>query len=152
MRYEKGRFANQYDGGGGLCLLDGTRGPVDFRAGSWQGFEGEDISLVLDLGEAKNIRCAGLGCLEDQNAWIFFPEKVRFEHSLDGVAYQPFGADADHAAVATDDPLIKDFSAACPPVKVRYLRAVVTAQKKCPAWHKGAGGNAWLFVDEFWAE
>jgi hypothetical protein len=89
--------------------------------------------------------------LEDQNAWIFFPTEVRFEYSEDGVAYRPLGAPAIRASVSTDEPLIKDFSAR-QPVRARFVRAIVTATKKCPAWHKGTGGNAWLFVDELWAQ
>jgi alpha-L-fucosidase len=33
-------------------------------------------------------------------------------------------------------------------VKARYVKLVAENVGICPAWHKGAGGDAWLFVDE----
>jgi len=32
--------------------------------------------------------------------------------------------------------------------KARYIKIKAANIGKCPDWHKGAGGKAWLFVDE----
>ena len=34
------------------------------------------------------------------------------------------------------------------PKSCRYLRILAGNIGVCPSWHKGAGGKAWLFVDE----
>ena len=33
-------------------------------------------------------------------------------------------------------------------VQARYIRAVASNYGKLPAWHNGAGGDAWIFADE----
>ena len=33
-------------------------------------------------------------------------------------------------------------------VKTKFLKIKITSVKTCPDWHKGAGGKAWLFIDE----
>ena len=32
--------------------------------------------------------------------------------------------------------------------KAHYVKIIAENVNKCPEWHKGAGGKAWLFVDE----
>jgi len=32
--------------------------------------------------------------------------------------------------------------------KVRYVRVKAENISVCPEWHPGAGGKAWLFIDE----
>ena len=34
----------------------------------------------------------------------------------------------------------------------RYIKVKATNIGECPEWHKGAGGKAWLFVDEIIVE
>ncbi|MBC8185049.1 hypothetical protein H8E88_28480 [candidate division KSB1 bacterium] len=36
--------------------------------------------------------------------------------------------------------------------KVRFVRVIAENQNECPEWHSGAGGKAWLFVDEIIVE
>lgn len=41
---------------------------------------------------------------------------------------------------------------AFPPREVRYVRTHALNVGVCPDWHAGAGGDAWLFVDEIVVE
>ena len=47
---------------------------------------------------------------------------------------------------------IKDFMADYDNALVRYIKIKSTNVGVCPDWHKGAGGDAWLFVDEIIVE
>ena len=70
-------FANQYSAGGELALIDFIRGPLNFRTGAWQGYEGVDLHAVIDLGSIQIISKLEIGFLQDVGAWIFFPVQVR---------------------------------------------------------------------------
>jgi len=103
---------------------------------------------VIDLGERKQIEHVSLGCLQDNNSWIFFPQSVVFSFSDDGVKFR------DAFVVPNDVPpqemtvMIKEFHAPVQNIFARYVHVNVTNLGVCPHWHKGAGNKAWLFVDE----
>lgn len=139
-------YSHQYAGGGDEALIDGMRGGPDFRLGAWQGYEGNDLIAILDLGEVKNIEEVGLGCLQDENSWIFFPQEVRFSFSKDGLSYDaPVKAQND-VSPSAPGAILKDFVVAGKPA--RFVRIHARNIGFCPPWHKGAGGKAWLFADE----
>ena len=50
---------------------------ADFRTGDWQGFEGVNLDLVIDLGKQQTINKITAGFMQDENAWIFFPQKMQ---------------------------------------------------------------------------
>jgi len=142
------QYAPQYAAGGAEALVDGLRGGKDFRLGTWQGYEGNDLDLVLDLGLEQQIQHVSLGCLQDNNAWIFFPQLVEFSFSNDGTSFShtvtiPTGIPAE-----TPGTLIREFETGAIAVTARYVRIHARNLGTCPPWHKGAGGKAWLFVDE----
>ncbi|MBI4428488.1 MAG: glycoside hydrolase family 92 protein, partial [Ignavibacteriales bacterium] len=141
------KFSPQYPGGGNEALVDGIRGVSDFRVGGWQGFEQNDLDATIDLGTIKRITEVSLGCLQDNNAWIFFPSRVEFSFSEDGKVFrQPVEPRND---VSPNDPrdLIKEFNAHVS-TSARFVKVNAKNIGLCPPWHKGAGKKAWLFVDE----
>ncbi len=142
------RYKPQYTAGGDNALIDGVRGGVDFRTGTWQGYEGDDLIAVVDLGTGTTIDSVSLGCLQDNNSWIFFPTQIQFSFSTDGTQFaqpQSVRIDVDPKAGGA---LIREARAATPGVHARYVKVFAKNMRTCPAWHKGAGGPAWLFVDE----
>jgi hypothetical protein len=45
---------------------------------------------------------------------------------------------------------VHDFNVKLPrPLHARYVRAILVNAGKLPAWHLGAGGDTWIFADEF---
>ncbi|MEX2117590.1 MAG: GH92 family glycosyl hydrolase [Bacteroidota bacterium] len=144
------RYSHQYTGGGDQALVDRVRGGADFRLGVWQGYEGEDVIAILDLGNVKNIDSVRLGCLQDENSWIFFPGFVEFSFSKDGMSYsRPIIVRNDVPLTATGG-LLKEFASKGEPSRFVKVRAKNIGL--CPPWHKGAGGKAWVFVDEIVVE
>ena len=58
-------FDAQYTGGGADALIDGIRGGSDFRTGTWQGFAGKDVEVIIDFGEKKRMHDVFVSCLQD---------------------------------------------------------------------------------------
>jgi hypothetical protein len=145
------QYANQYSGGGDNALIDYQRGTDNFRTGSWQGYEGVDLITVVDLGRVEPIGRVTAGFLQDIQSWIWFPTRVEYAVSNDGTAYEIA------ASIENDFPddrygaFLREFSADVR-VEARFVRVRATNYGECPPWHPGAGGKAWIFVDEITIE
>ena len=142
------QYAPQYAAGGEEALVDGLRGGEDFRLGTWQGYEGTDLIAVLDLGTEQTLDRVSLGCLQDNNAWIFFPQSVEFSFSNDGSSFShPIVVPTKTPADSTGT-VIGEFETGSIAGTARYIRIHARNLGVCPPWHKGAGEKAWLFADE----
>ena len=141
-------YSPQYAASGKQALVDGVRGVVDFRVGGWQGFEGTDLEAVIDLGVIRPVNSIAANFLHDNNAWIFYPMRVKYEVSENGVDYRTVYDSPTDVSPKTETAFIKDVTAALQNEKARFVRVSVRNIGMCPPWHKGNGGKAWLFVDE----
>jgi hypothetical protein len=141
------KYSPQYTGGGDNALMDGLRGKKDFHLGFWQGYEGNDLAAVVDLGVIKHIWKVAVSCLQDHNAWIFFPEKIKVEFSDDGVHFSDSAIVEIPVPTKEEAPAIQEFAPHFY-LAARYIRITAKNIGVCPSWHKGAGGKAWLFADE----
>ncbi len=141
-----------YSGGGDLALVDGIRGRGDFRTGAWQGYEGVDFEAVVDLGSARRIGSIAAGFLQDQGSWIFMPRSVEYSVSMDGALFEPVSFLSNDVPDEKEGPVMKDFIAGGLDVEARFVRVVAKSAGVCPGWHPGAGGKAWIFVDEITVE
>ncbi len=141
------KYAPQYAAGGDAALIDMLRGAPEFRIGTWQGYEGIDLDAVVDLGKVKSIDRLALGCLQDQRSWIFMPEEIQFSVSTDGKNYQKLPAVRNDIKADEEESIAKEF-AIKKNLKARYVKVKAVNRKVVPDWHIGAGGKAWIFVDE----
>jgi len=141
-------YSQMYSGGGDLALIDGIRGSTDFRTGAWQGFQGVDLDVTIDLGEKRSIEEISIGFLQDQRSWIFMPEEVIYFISEDGELFEKMTTIKNDVPQTVEDVVIKDFKASNLHTKGRYVRIVAKNINTCPPWHRGAGGKAWIFADE----
>ena len=144
------KYSNQYNAGGDEALIDFLRGGDNFGSGRWQGYEGEDLIAVVDLGQKQKIHQIGIGFLQDQNAWIFMPLWVRFEVSNDGVHFKPVGEIQNTVDPKLSWVVVKDFKVDKVNKKARYVRVYAKNRGVCPSWHKGYPHKAWIFSDEIW--
>lgn len=143
------QYANQYSAGGPMALIDYQRGSHNFRTGRWQGYEGQAFSAVVDMGELVQPAQVGAGFLQDLGSWIFYPRSVSFSYSIDGQTFMPLGTVGHSWSDRDYTPVTHDF--AVPNSHAfRYLKVEAVNYGPCPAWHAGAGGPTWLFIDEIW--
>ncbi len=129
-------------------LTDGVKASSWYNDGYWLGVEGEDLDILLNLGEETTITSVSAGFLEAQSFWIFHPNKITFSFSSNGSDFQSSQELSRTELVEDDERLITDFTIDSLKEKCRYIRIQAEGVKICPAWHKGAGGKAWMAIDE----
>jgi len=142
------RYASQYAAGGDLALIDGVRGNGNFHTGAWQGYQGQDLVAVIDLGRVQEVRKLGAGFLQDVGSWIWMPRRIEFELSMDGQNFTPSAAIANDVPEKEDGGSVKDFVQKIPSRRARYVRVKAIGYGRIPDWHPGAGGESWIFIDE----
>lgn len=136
-----------YTAGGPEALIDGLRGPENWRLGGWQGYQGTDFEAITDLGKSQKISYIAAGFVQDIGAWIWAPKKVVFEASDDARQWKQ--------VLAVNSPLaIDDYHAqkldlgGKVSTNARYIKVKAINLGKIPQWHLGAGGDAYIFIDE----
>ncbi len=146
------KYENQYAAGGDNALIDGLRGPLNFRTGRWQGYQ-HDMEVVVDLGKSTKVSTVKVGFLQDINSWIWMPREVEFAFSEDGKNFGSVKVVRNTMVADTSDGAIRtEFVMKAGQMPLRYVKIKAVNYGKCPAWHLGAGGNAWIFADEIVVE
>jgi hexosaminidase len=145
-------FSEKYTGGGDRALTDGLLGSPDINDGRWQGFEGQDLDAVIDLGGSRPVRRIAVRCLQNINSWVFLPTAVELAVSRDGQTYETMAEIANNVPPQLADVLIKEFEAAFEARPARFIRVRARSLGTVPDWHFGQGGQAWLFADEIVVE
>jgi len=139
--------SEKYPGRGILTLQDGIRGGLDYNSGHWLGFEQDDFEAVVDLGKNTDVHEIKIGFLQNQKSWVFLPEKCSVYTSNDRVQWKLL--DAAKKNVKMDEKIkADDFVKKGLKAKAGYIKIIAKNVQKCPDWHTGNGGRAWLFVDE----
>jgi sialate O-acetylesterase len=134
-------FSDRFIAGGKFALLDGITASENFQDESWQGFEGNDLDIVIDLGKTIQAKTIRSSFLSDNNSWIFLPKQVNVEVSEDGKSYKNIGEwnlkSGAEIKGAVIQPVIFQFKS-----KIRYIKLTAINQETCPAWHPGSGNSA----------
>ena len=140
-------YSNKYSGNGNSTLTDGITGFSDFSHKAWQGFEGNDFIGTLELSDSLNIKNITVGFFSDENSWIFLPEEVRIEFSVDGKIFTLLNISKTEDIKQTK---IMNRMELCiqKNIKAKYLKFSIKNIKVCPDYHTGKGLPAWLFMDE----
>ncbi len=140
-----------YPAGGAAALTNGLKGPEDYHM-NWLGFEGSDMEAVIDLGVPQPVHRVRTDFLQAIVSWVFLPVRVEFSLSGDGIEYSPAVVVLNRTDEKKGGIFIESFTAVFPMTNARFIRVRAENMKICPAWHKGAGGAAWIFTDEIVVE
>ncbi len=143
----KSSFSNAFEAGGKLALIDGIMASTNLQDGSWQGFEGNDLDVVIDLGKPIQIKKISCNFLRDNNSWVFLPKQVTVLVSDDGITYKSIGESIFSSEKETNAILIQPVLFSLKG-NARFIKLVAINQGVCPGWHPGSGNKAWLFADE----
>ena len=138
----------KYTAGGYMALTDGVLGSLNFNDGHWQGYEGDDLDAFIDLGQVIEISNVRLGFLQDPTKWIFLPVNITVSISEDGKEFSMVQNLTHDVPQDRPDALKKEFNVNLSNRHARYLRIFAKSVGRCPDWHPGAGGKAWIFTDE----
>jgi len=139
--------SQKYQADGSTTLTDGKRGFDNYHI-LWQGFEGEDFEITIDLGENRDFNYLGAEFLQDITSWIFMPEYVEFFVSGNGKSYSSVAKVNNSISPLETLPVIHNFDQEIPSTNARYIKVFAKSLINCPSWHIGHGGKSWLFTDE----
>lgn len=141
------RYAKQYGAGGDGALIDSLRGGANFRTGRWQGYRG-DFGGTVDLGSVQNIERISAGFLQDIQSWIWMPRSVDYYISENGRDFRKVGSLSSGLPDNRYGAIRRELVLRLKKTRGRYVRVKAKNYGRCPDWHLGAGGRAWLFIDE----
>ena len=145
-------YVSKYSGSGEKNLIDGLIGSENHNDGYWQGWEKDDMEIVIDLHENKKINTIVCGFLESHQSWIFLPKSVNILFSSDGKNFinkkQLILQDGENYIKSNR----KEGRFDRLNQSARYILITAINRKKCPSWHAGSGGRAWIFSDEIVVE
>lgn len=143
-------YSFKYPGTGNNALTDGLTGTDSYKSG-WQGYEGSDMELIVDLLTATKISTIKLNFVKNPSDWVLFPIEVVFSVSLDGKTWK----DMKSSRFEATSPGKKEVKAAennFPETEVRYIKVKASSPKVLPDWHEYKGEPCWIFADELIVE
>ena len=131
-------------------IVDNDRGTIDYRGGDWQGFEGKDVELVIDLGERRAVTHFKAGFLQNTGPRIFLPTRVAFDVSVDGEHFWEVASLTHDVPLGEATPTRRYFHVPFDGggTEARYVRVRISAIGVCPPGHEQAGAPAWVYLDE----
>jgi predicted alpha-1,2-mannosidase len=142
----------QYTANGKLALIDGIRGDINWRKGEWHGYQGQNFEAIIDFQSPQQITKLSSTYLQDSKAWILMPKKVEYYVSMNGKDFILLKT-IDNTIDPKDEKVqIQDFATEILPTEARYLKVKAYYFGKLPEWHQGAGGDAYIFIDEISAK
>ena len=107
-----------------------------------------DFAAELDLGRPTPVTRLGAGFLQDTRSWIFMPRSLAVEVSSDGQEWRPVGTVGHQVPEGEEGIFREDLTLAYDGPPVRFVRFRAQNYGTLPRWHRGAGGQAFIFVDE----
>jgi hypothetical protein len=145
-------FSKTYSAGGADALKDGIYGKVNWRAGDWQGYQGQDIEVVMAFEQPREIKSMAANFLEDQNSWIFYPKEVLFYTSNDSLNWTLIDRIVTHKSDHDETTSISKFESVVRNIKkqtYKYAKVKAIHFGPMPEWHEGRGNPTYIFIDEF---
>ena len=128
-------------------LVNGVRGPFNFRSGDWAGWVEKPFEVTIDMA-GERYSSVTLGTIVIKYDWIFNPKSIAVSVSEDGKEFTEVAL-ANYEAEGENDPNdLKEYTLDFPETSAKYLKIHAKPVTSIPAWHPGAGGGAFLFVDE----
>ena len=139
-------------------LFDGVLGSLDFRDGSWNGFQKEkkedftnpnpgNMVVEIDIPNNNKISAIGINVLTSMNSYITLPERIELYDISEGkevlISLKKIPKEKSSAS-----PEIKMFEIPLTSKNINRIKLVVISNKKLPKGHVAEGEYAWLFVSE----
>ncbi|MEI6455235.1 MAG: family 20 glycosylhydrolase, partial [bacterium] len=142
-------YSYRYPASGKGSLNDGLRGSVNHRDGFWQGYLGNDLEVIIDLGKEMPVVSVQMNYLQNQKSWIFLPSLVEYSLSPDGKKWHSINEVLTPVKGKSDQVVIHPFNFMFREgTTARYVKIKAKNTGKCPPWHDGAGEPCWIFTDE----
>ena len=136
----------RYTGNDPLALTDGIKGNEGSKD-QWVGFEGKNLSTVIDLGTKTLFSRLGIAFLSDYHDWVLPPKNFEILVSNDNKNFESLKKIDLGTAVKTSK-AVRQFNVDLGKQNYRYVKVIAENFGPLPAGHYGAGKPSWLMVDE----
>lgn len=142
-------YSPVHPGGGDTALVDNR---YAFKRGddrAWQGFQGTDMDLTLDLGTVQPIAGVWVRFLQHTaSTSVMLPTHLTVWTSENGTDFT-VAVDREVEPDLDSEAVIRPFDLRLEaPVSARFVRLRATNREILPEGHPRAGEAAWLFTDE----
>ena len=128
-----------------FVLVNGLTGNSRYNNTQWVGFSGENLEAIFDLENVQNVAELGLNILKYHWQRMWEPNVLTFSLSEDGKNYQEVYRTNSFPANG-----INKIRTKIPTKKARFVKIQAENKGIIPKDKYGAGGKAWLLVDEFY--
>lgn len=130
-----------------FALTNGLTGNARYNNTQWVGFSGEDLEATIDLESVQRISTLGLNLLKYHWQKMWESNVLIFSTSEDGISYKEMYRTSNFAMNG-----INQIRAKITPTKARFIKVQAENKGIIPAGEYGAGGKAWLLIDEIYVE
>lgn len=134
-----------YAGRGKMTLLDAETGSGGLNEpGNWLGYQGQTITLKIDLGDPAQLKQVQIHSLHQPASWVYAPSKIMLEALTDSLH-----SSYEYVQYCNAPKKSGNCSFILPvPVTARYLQLTLVPGATIPAGQPGAGEAPWLFISE----
>lgn len=137
-----------YAAGGDSALVNGVLGGMNFNDGRWQGYQGQDVNIILDMKKVTDIREVGIRFLQNSYGWILLPKEVKVLFSDNGTDFHQVAGIQNTISPELHGTIIHEFAAHFADAKTRYIQVIGVYPGPLPVGHPGAGSPSFMFSDE----
>ena len=141
-------YSEFYESNQNHTLTDGKIGGLSFKDGNWQGFFGKDIECIIDLDQQIAISNVKSNFFQYSNSWIFLPEFLEIQLSLDGKIWTKSTTEKPVKNPKERGQFKECISVDCHEEMARFIKIIAKNRGPVPDWHEAAGSKSWLFIDE----
>ncbi len=141
-------YSEFYESNQNHTLTDGKIGGLSFKDGNWQGFFGKDIECIIDLDQQIAISNVKSNFFQYSNSWIFLPEFLEIQLSLDGKIWTKSITEKPVKNPKERGQFKECISVDCHEEMARFIKIIAKNRGPVPDWHEAAGSKSWLFIDE----
>lgn len=142
-----------YSGGGNNALIDGQLGSnTTYADGHWQGYWGDSIDAVIDLGQSKAVQSVSMRFMQNTFDWILAPTCIKIYGSNDGKNWKPlanktYAMDPRETGMRLKNHVV-EFNSSASTHNYQFIRVIVPNPGPLPSWHPAPGQPSYLFTDE----
>ncbi len=143
------RYSGKHSGGGDQALVDGRVSDGEYTGDEcWQGYEGNDLNVVIDLGKIQSVHSLSSEYLQDVVAGIYFPREIEYALSEDGKDFKIVSVVKCNIPLTDNVIRRNNFIIQGLDLDGRYVRVKASSIKIIPDSNILKGQKAWLYADE----
>lgn len=130
-------------------LVNGLRGSDKHSDFEWCGWNGEDVSVTVDLGKTDSIHQVILGCITNYGMGVQMPARITVSISDDNRHFRQLGKQSFspqeifREGIRIEDQIFDTLDASG-----RYIKIDLKNPGLCPDDHTRPGQKTWVYLDE----